>query len=860
MPIRASGVPMNGGRMAIDLNTIVANTPDRLRERRQWVCWKYIECDGKATKCPVNARTGAPADSTDPSTWVSFDEAIAAYRDRQQYAGVGYVFTAEDPFTGIDLDGCIDDDGDVVGSAREIIDVLNSYTEVSPSGRGVKIFVGGRKPDGLGCRSKTIAGFKETEVYSEKRFFTVTGRHVAGTPLSVEDRQAELESLCRRLWPRKYTPRINGTTNTAVVDLDDEALIERASEAKNGDRFKRLWAGDTSLHGGDHSAADQSLCNALAFWTGCDATRMDWLFRQSGLFRKKWNEKRGDRTYGQITIETAIVDCTDAYSPRSRYGPRERRASESTTTNNPARSAIAPERPNIVINTEEHQVVRETIAALTLDPDLYQRGAMLVRVIRDRQPTDRILRCDGSPTIQPLPAANLRERMTRLATFTKRNRKDEEVAAHPTTWLVSAIEARAEWDGIRDLTGISDTPILRPDGSVWQTAGYDARTGVLFDLGEGKPFPFVDAEVHIDDAKAARDVLLEIVCDFPFESDEHRAAWLAALLTPLARFAFAGPSPLFLIDANVRGAGKGLLAQTVGRIVLGREMPVSSYSHDSEEMRKKITAIAIGGDRMILLDNLEGSFGNDALDRALTSTRWKDRLLGKSQEIELPLIPVWFATGNNVQVAADTMRRIIHIRLDCLTERPEERSGFRRENLLAWIDAKRATLLSAALTILSASLRSGRPVKDLKPFGSFEGWSSVVREAVVRVGQPDPCLTRTKFAESADTNADVLSQLIAAWKRYERSADGVVVSEMLAALYPPHGKSAPSDGASVAMRGAIENLVGCSPGKAPTTRQVGNKLRNLRRRVVGGVYLDSNPNEYNRAGAVWRLCHVEPDD
>jgi hypothetical protein len=95
-------------------------------------------------------------------------------------------------------------------------------------------------------------------------------------------------------------------------------------------------------------------------------------------------------------------------------------------------------------------------------------------------------------------------------------------------------------------------------------------------------------------------------------------------------------------------------------------MPVSSYAHDPDEMRKRITAIAIAGDRMVLLDNVEGAFGNDALDRALTTTRWKDRILGRSEEIDLPLLSSWYATGNNVSVASDTARRLIHIRLDVL--------------------------------------------------------------------------------------------------------------------------------------------------------------------------------------------------
>src|SRR4029077_10910214 len=139
-------------------------------------------------------------------------------------------------------------------------------------------------------------------------------------------------------------------------------------------------------------------------------------------------------------------------------------------------------------------------------------------------------------------------------------------------------------------------------------------TNVLYD--PSAEFPRIPADVTLDDADAAMEALLDVVVDFKFESLEHRAAWLAGLLTPFARFAFDGPAPLFLIDANVRGAGKGLLAQTIGEINLGREMPASSYAHDPDEMRKKITAIALAGDRVVHLDNLEGNFGNDTLDRA----------------------------------------------------------------------------------------------------------------------------------------------------------------------------------------------------------------------------------------------------
>ncbi len=288
--------------------------PYALKERPQWICWKYVERDGGDTKCPVDPRTGQIADATDRAIWCSFEEALAAWRTLG-CAGVGFVFSEDDPFTGIDLDDCLDLTGDPVPSAREIIDEFNSYTEISPSGKGVKIFIVAAKR-GSRCRSKAIKGFAETEIYSKGRFFTVTGRLLPGCPPTVERRQEQLDALCRRLWPPPPAPL------PGFHGSDDE-LIEKACTAANGERFKRLFEGDTSPHGGDDSAADLALCNYLAFWTGKDPDRMDRLFRRSGLMREKWDERRGDRTYGQRTIDCAIASCSEVYTPRRRLPPPE---------------------------------------------------------------------------------------------------------------------------------------------------------------------------------------------------------------------------------------------------------------------------------------------------------------------------------------------------------------------------------------------------------------------------------------------------------------------------------------------------------------------------------------------------------
>jgi len=526
----------------------------------------------------------------------------------------------------------------------------------------------------------------------------------------------------------------------------------------------------------------------------------------------------------------------------------------STWTPPAAAPATAPGQVTILIDTAEYRVVAETIVALAADPDLYQRGGMLVRVLRDAQPKDGIDRPADSPTIQTLPPANLRERMTRFAMFTKFNKKGEEVPAHPAAWLVAAVDARADWPGIRHLVGVSDAPVLRADGSVWQTPGYDRQTGVLFETRQ--LFPPIHSEADIDDANAAMDELLEVVCDFPFEAPEHRAAWLAGLLTPLARFAFEGPAPLFLVDANVRAAGKGLLAQTIARIILGRDMPVSGYAHEDEEMRKRVTSIAIAGDRLVLLDNLEGLFGNATLSRALTACSWKDRLLGRNQEIDLPLLSAWYATGNNVSITGDVARRTMHVRLDVLDERPEGRTGFRHPNLLAWIGQERPRLLSAALTILAAFCRAGRPSQDLTPYGSFEGWSDLVRQAIVWSGLPDPHLTQVRLVEGSDVGAGALREFLLAWKGLNADRP-VVLSQMLAELYASRPGFEPVDQTAVAiMRAAIENLVGGPAGKTPSTRALGVRLRGFRRRVMRGQFLDIV--DKGREGAVWRLCGKAP--
>lgn len=284
--------------------------PAELRSRRQWVLWAIEERDGKHTKVP--RRVDAPevrASSTDPDSWGSFDEAVAALETAPQgISGVGFVFTTGDPFAGVDLDRCMGADGQLVPEAQRIVDHLSSYTERSPSGEGLHIIVRGDLPAG---RKALQEWGGHLEAYPHGRYFTVTGDHLEGTPATIEERQLQLEELL----PAKVSPPPQAQVPAGGFDGEDLELLEKARAARNGDAFSRLYdAGDTSAHGGDASGADLALCNLLAFWTGRDAARMDRLFRGSQLMREKWDHPaRAGETYGEGTIREAIEGCTETY-------------------------------------------------------------------------------------------------------------------------------------------------------------------------------------------------------------------------------------------------------------------------------------------------------------------------------------------------------------------------------------------------------------------------------------------------------------------------------------------------------------------------------------------------------------------
>ena len=293
--------------------------PREMAGLRQWICWR-LEPDPKSDKprkVPYDPKTGRKASSTNPQTWATLDEAMDA-RTKYLFTGVGFVFTEAGGIVGVDIDHCRNEDGTFTETAQAILDKYPSYTEISPSGAGLHIFYRGEMP-GKGNKNSTTG----VEMYASARYFTMTGNRLEGTPEAIADGAQALLWIHENYIAKKKAGRKAKVKKAArTVALTDEQVLEKAAASQNGEEFTALWEGRWDGKFGSQSEADLSLCCSLAFWTAKNKEQMDRLFRQSKLFREKWDKVHhaDGATYGEETLEQAIQRTEQVYSPGGELG------------------------------------------------------------------------------------------------------------------------------------------------------------------------------------------------------------------------------------------------------------------------------------------------------------------------------------------------------------------------------------------------------------------------------------------------------------------------------------------------------------------------------------------------------------
>jgi hypothetical protein len=278
----------------------LGNIPAYLRDREQWVCWKRESNEkGQTTKKPYQALAPDHHASCDaPETWASALEAVAAYlTPANAFDGIGYQLTDGEKMVGVDIDHCIDESGALNAASREIVETLNSYTERSPSGRGIRIFVRGSLPP-QDRKNGHI------EMYEKRRFLTVTGWHVAGTPLTIETRETEIRQVHEKHVARVRTMK---TSSVASPAMPDHQVLSRCRSARNREKFIALYDNGwmKSPKYPSPSEARYALLHLLSFYTQ-DPEQIDRLFRGSKLVDEKW-DRVGATEIGKVLAAEGAV-------------------------------------------------------------------------------------------------------------------------------------------------------------------------------------------------------------------------------------------------------------------------------------------------------------------------------------------------------------------------------------------------------------------------------------------------------------------------------------------------------------------------------------------------------------------------
>lgn len=548
-----------------------------------------------------------------------------------------------------------------------------------------------------------------------------------------------------------------------------------------------------------------------------------------------------DRAVLSIADVPAGLDEADAIaliSNRTRYPKRDvERQLRTSRARAKRREPLATDRekPVVRVRPELEEVADEAEAALlAADVGVYQRAGALVHVVRDA----------AGPRIATLPRSRLMTLLAQHAVWVvpKRTPGGELVEARvlPPKAVVDEVLERGTWT-FPELEGVLVAPTLRPDGSVLDRPGYDASTRLLYE--PAVPFPPVPERPSLADAREALRQVHEPFRHFPFARETDRSAALALVLTVLGRAAFPGPTPLFMVRATVRGSGKQLLAELVSTLALGGPPPTFAAPREDAEWEKKLVTHVRAGDRLTVIDEAT-HLASPVLSHAITQEHLTARLLGVNENVR-GRTPVLVSCGNQTTFAHDLGRRLVPIEIDPKRADPERR---RLPDAVAFVRRHRPRLVVAALTALRAYVVAGRPELDLFAVGSFGGWSSLVRSALVWTGLADPAEGQVRICATADVGADDTVALLRAW--LEATEDGLTAREVVvrAGAQGVRGPEHPE------WRELLLNLDDKQRGEL-NSRRLGWAFRRLVDRIVGGLVLRRDVGG-GHASATWRVERV----
>ena len=400
-------------------------------------------------------------------------------------------------------------------------------------------------------------------------------------------------------------------------------------------------------------------------------------------------------------------------------------------------------------------------AAVDASAPLYARSTALFRPVSIEHGTitGGVRRKEGATVLVPVDKPALVELLTALMDWRRydaRRRVEDpwKPISCPPIVAETILARRGDWP-FPQLRAVVSAPTLRPDGTILDQKGYDASTGILF--ASDLDWPALPDRLTEADAKSALSSLRDLICTFPFVTPADQSGALAMLLTAIVRPCLTA-APMFGISAPTPGTGKSKLVDIASILATGQAASVLSAPREEAELQKQVGAALMAGDAFITLDNIEYPLRSEFLCQVMTQGSVSVRVLGESRNMKLPTASTFCATGNSLRFAGDLTRRVVLVNLDARVERPEERVF--PVDATAVAKSQRVPLVTAALTILRAFVVHRGP-KIVPALGSFEGWSNLVRSALVWLGEADPMANGAKVRED-DPERERIARILAA--------------------------------------------------------------------------------------------------
>jgi hypothetical protein len=353
-------------------------------------------------------------------------------------------------------------------------------------------------------------------------------------------------------------------------------------------------------------------------------------------------------------------------------------------------------------------------------PVLFRRGKRFLRT----RPHDDSGGVTGV-TAEELDYNSFKFQLSEVVCLTKQDDKGKHRAVDPPKGIVDDMLANPN-PPVPVLNRIVSVPVFAPDGTLQVEPGYHSAARVYYQPAPGLDVPTVPLSPTDEDIQQARELLLELLQDFPFVDEADRTHAVALALLPFARDLINGPTPWHMISASREGTGKGLLAQVLSMIFEGGNGASGQpMSQSEEEMRKTILSSLMQSSTFILWDNISGLVDSASLAAALTAIDYMDRKLGVSEMVPIRVRSVWIGTANNPAMSGEITRRSIRIRIEAKEQRPDERKDYLHPNLAQWVGENRSRLVGACLTLVQAWVAAGKPTGDYT-MGSYADWAGVM--------------------------------------------------------------------------------------------------------------------------------------